>query len=81
MLSLATIIEWDALAKTIAASLIGGVGIIAAFSLSIYGGASLGDRRRAGQTLAALWAGTLMVVGLVLSIGGIAVGLVVIASG
>ena len=81
MLSLATIIEWDALAKTVAASLIGGVGVITAFSLAIYGGASFSDKRRAGQTLAALWAGTLMIAGLVLAMGGIVVALVVITSG
>ncbi len=81
MLSLATIIEWDALAKTVAASLIGGVGVITAFSLAIYGAASFSDKRRAGQTLAALWAGTLMIAGLGLAIGGIVVALVVITSG
>jgi len=81
MLSLATVIEWDALGKTIAASLIGGVGIISAFSLAIYGAASLEDRRRSGQTLAALRAGALMVAGLFVSVGGIIVGLVAVISG
>lgn len=81
MLTLATVIEWDALGKTIAASLIGGVGIISAFSIAIYGAASLDDRRRSGQTLAALGAGALLVGGLLVSVGGIIIGLVVLISG
>lgn len=81
MLSLATVIEWEALAKTVAASLIGGVGVIAAFSAAIYGGARSVDLRRNGHLVASLAAGALMIVGLVVSIGGITVGLIVVISG
>ena len=80
MLTLATIVEWEALGKTVAASVIGGVGIIAAFSTAIYGGARFADLQRSGRTIASLGAGALMIAGLLVSISGIVFGLVVIIS-
>jgi hypothetical protein len=81
MLTLATIVDWQALGLTVVASLIAGVGIIVAFSVAIYGGARFADLQRSGRTIASLGAGALMIVGLATSIGGCVVGLIVVISG
>jgi hypothetical protein len=43
---LATIVDWSDLLQTIAASIIGGIGITVAFSLVIWGAARFGDLSR-----------------------------------
>ena len=44
--SVATIVDWAALAQTAAAALIAGVGIAFAFSVAIYGGTRFSELRR-----------------------------------
>ena len=80
MLSVATVVEWGALLKTAVAGLVGGVGITFAFSVAIFGAARFADLRRDGRTLEAVGAAGLFVLGLAVSIGGVAVGLIVLIS-
>jgi hypothetical protein len=76
----ATIVDWEALLETVAAALVAGVGIAIAFSLAIYGVARFAEARRAGTSLAAGAAALLAVVALVVCVGGITIGVVVMAS-
>lgn len=77
---LATIVEWSALAQTALAALVGGAGVILAFSLSILGATKAGELRRAGRDLAAFGAAALAGVALVVSGAAIVVGILVMAS-
>ncbi len=80
MISLATVVEWDALLKTVVASFLAGVGITLAFSLSIYGATRTAELRRDDRPLEAGLAFALLVAGLAVSVAGIAFGLVTLVS-
>jgi hypothetical protein len=74
---LATIVDTQELWKTIAASFVAGVGITLMSSLTILGFARLGNRDR---SVATAGAGLLAVTGLLLTVAGIALGMVVMLS-
>jgi hypothetical protein len=80
MISLATVVEWDALLKTVVASFVAGVGITLAFSVSIYGATRTAELRRDERPLAAGLAFAVLVAGLAVSVAGIAFGLVALVS-
>ena len=74
---LATIVDTTELWQTVAASVVAGVGITFTFSLMILGATRFADRSRDENTLAAAGAGLLAVSGLILTVAGIALGIVV----
>jgi len=77
---LATIVDTKELWQTVAASFIAGVGITLTFSMMILGASRFADRSRDGRTVAAAGAGLLATAGLLLTIAGIGVGIVVMLS-
>ncbi|MGI8460314.1 MAG: hypothetical protein ACR2OC_01575 [Solirubrobacterales bacterium] len=74
---LATIVDWAELGKTVAASIIAGIGVTTAFAFAILGGAQFSERRRNGDSAAAVGAGVLGVTSLTVCIAAIIFGLVV----
>lgn len=81
MTGLATIVDTEALLKTVAASVAAGVGIAIAFSLTIYGAVRFADARRADAPLAAGVAAVLAVVAFAVCAAAITVGILVMTSG
>ena len=77
--ALGTIVDTGALLKVIAASLIAGVGVTAAFSLAIAGAVRSSDLRRAGRPLVAGLFALLGALALAGSLGAVALGIVVMA--
>jgi hypothetical protein len=77
---LATIVEWDALLETAASAFVAGVGVTLVFSLAIFGVAQFAAARRDGRPLAVGATALLAVLALAVSLGGVAVGLVVMTS-
>ena len=51
MTTFASIVDWDALLATVAASVIAGLGVVIAFSIAIYGAARFAEGRRVGAPL------------------------------
>jgi hypothetical protein len=74
---LATIVETEALLETVAASLIAGVGISAAFAVLIFGVARSADMARDGRPALAFAAGGLAVIALLVVVASIVLGIVV----
>lgn len=74
------VVNWDELGKTVAASLVAGVGISVAFAFAILGGAQFVERRRRDETLAAAGAAVMAVAGLTICTAGIVFGLIVMLS-
>jgi hypothetical protein len=81
MLSMASIVDWEALGKTVAASVVAGVGIAIAFSLAIYGATRFAEARRTGASLATVAAGGLTVLALGACLAAITGGILVMTSG
>jgi hypothetical protein len=77
---LASVVDWGELGSTVAASVIAGLGITAAFAVAILGGAQFMERRRQGETIEAAGAFVLAVAGLAVCAGGIVFGLIVMLS-
>lgn len=77
---LATIVDTKALAETIGAALIAGVGVALTFSLAILGAARFAEASREGERLHAFAFAALGVTGLVASLAAIAFGIIVMAS-
>ena len=74
------LVETKELLETVAASLIAGVGITATFSLMIFGASRSADLRRDDRFLAAAAFGVLAVLALVVTVGGIVLGMIVMLS-
>jgi hypothetical protein len=77
---LATVVETQELLKTIAASVIAGVGITASFSLVIFGTVRASALARDERPVLAVAAGALAALALAVTIAGIVVGLLAMAS-
>ena len=77
---LAQVVDWAELGLTVAASVIAGVGITAAFAVAILGAAQFGERRRQGETIEAAGAALLAIAGFAVCAAGIVFGLVVMLS-
>jgi hypothetical protein len=77
---LATVVEKKALLETVAASLIAGVGVTAAFSLVIFGVTRSADMVRDERPLLAMVAGALAVLGGAVVIASIVFGIVVMTT-
>ena len=73
----ATIVDTEALLKTIVAAFIAGVGVTLIFSLAILGASRFVDISRDGRSAAAIAFGALAVVALVAVLVVVAVGIIV----
>jgi hypothetical protein len=77
---LATVVETKELLQTVAASLIAGIGVTAAFSVLIFGIARSTDMLRNDRPLLAAAAGSLAALALLIVIGAVVFGIVVMAA-
>ena len=75
----ATIVESRELLQTVVASLVGGVGITVVFSVAIWGSARFADLSRGERPAAAAAAALAVFAGLV-TLAGVAYGIVIVAS-
>jgi hypothetical protein len=75
-----TVVETKELFQTVAASLVAGIGITAAFAVLVFGVARSADMVRDERPLLAAATGGLAVVALVVVIGAIVLGIVVMTS-
>ena len=80
MTIVAAIVDVDALAEVIAVSFVAGVSVTAAYAAAIVGLTRVGESRRARRTLAATAYIWLAGLALAVSIGGVVLGIVVVAS-
>ena len=76
---LATIVDTEALLKTIVAAFIAGVGVTLIFSLAILGASRFVDLSRDGRSPGAIAFGALAVVALLAALVAVAVGIIVMA--
>jgi hypothetical protein len=76
----ATIIQTTDLLETVIASLVAGVGVTAAFSVAIWGGARFVDLNRSGRPTAAAAAAAIGGLALVTTLAAVVVGIVVMTS-
>lgn len=77
---LATIVHTDELLQTIAASVVAGVGITVVFSIAIWGAARFVDLSSNERRVAAVGAAAVGIIGLTMTLGMVAVGLLVMLS-
>jgi len=73
-------IDTGALAKTVAAAFVSGVGVTLIFSIAIFGVARFAEMDREGRTNAALLYGGVAVLGGVAFVAAIVVGIIVMTS-
>jgi hypothetical protein len=78
-MSLASIVDWDALLTVVWASVAAGVGVTAAYGLVILGTTRAVDLGRQGRAGEALLFAVVGAVGIVTVIGAIALGIVVLS--
>lgn len=74
------LVETKELLQTVGASLVAGVGITATFSVMIFGATRFADQRRHDRPLAAAAFGGLAILAMAASLGGIALGIIVMLS-
>ena len=74
------VIDWNALLDVLWASLLGGVGVTAAFALAILGGTRAVYLRRDGHLLAVGAYGALLVIAGAAVVGAVVFGIIVIAA-
>ena len=76
---LATIVDTQALLKTVVAAFIAGVGVTLIFSLAILGASRFVDRSRDGRPAAAVAFGALGLVALLGALAAVTMGIIVMA--
>ena len=74
---LGTVVDTQALLRTIVASFVAGVGVTVVFSLAIAGGALFADMSRDGRRVAAAAFGVLAVVALAAAGAAVTIGIIV----
>jgi hypothetical protein len=79
-MSLATVVDWGALLKTIVAAFISGVGVTLIFSVAIFGAARFADLSRDGRPVGAAAYVALSVVALAAVAGAVAIGIIVMTA-
>ncbi len=77
---MAEIVQTKELAETVIASLVAGVGVTAAFSMAIWGGARFVDLNRGGRPVAAAFAAALGALALATTLAAVVLGIVVMTS-
>lgn len=80
MVHLASIVDWEALAETVAASVVAGLGIVVVFSIAIYGAARFAEGRRVGAGVETGAAAVLTVVALIACVAAVAAGILVMVT-
>jgi hypothetical protein len=80
MVPLGSVVDWEALLETVAASVVAGLGIVIAFSIAIYGAARFAEGRRVGAGVEAGAAAVLTVVALLACVGAVVAGIVVMTA-
>jgi hypothetical protein len=73
----ATIVDTQALLKTVAASAAAGVGVTVVFSQAILGAARFADMNRDGRPAAAIAFGVLAIVALLAAVAAVTIGIIV----
>lgn len=76
---LASLVDWGALGRTVAYALVAGVGLTAAFSFAIVGLVRLDHARSEGRATAVVGWTAVAIVGALITLGGVALGLIVMA--
>lgn len=76
---LASLVDWGALGKTVAYALVAAVGLTAAFSFGIVGLVRLDHARRDGRAIAVVGWTTVVILGGLVTLGGVALALIVMA--
>ena len=79
-MALATVVEWNALLKTVVAAFIAGVGITLVFSVAIFGAARFADLSRNERPVAAAAFAALALISLAAVAGAVAFGIIVMVS-
>jgi hypothetical protein len=74
-----SLVDWEALGKTVAYALVAGIGITAAFSFAIVGISRRDTARRANNSAATVGWSAVAILGGAITLGGIALGLIVMA--
>jgi hypothetical protein len=77
---LAVVVETKDLARTVVASLVGGVGVTVIFSIAIWGSARFAELSRGERPLAAAGAAAVAVLALAATAAGVVLGIVVMTS-
>jgi hypothetical protein len=77
---LADVVDWEALGDVVVASLVAGVGVTLCFSLAILGATRFVDMRRQENLLGAGFYALLGLLGLALSLAGIAAAIIEMTS-
>ena len=76
---MAVVVETKELLETVVASLVAGVGITAVFSVAIWGAARFVELSRGDRPVAAGAAATLGLLAVAVTLGAVAVGIIVVA--
>jgi hypothetical protein len=79
-MSLATIVDWSAVLKTVVGSFVAGIGITLVFSVAIFGAARFADMSRDGRSVSAAAFITLSVVALAAVAAAVVVGIIVMTA-
>jgi hypothetical protein len=74
---LATVVDTEALLRTIAAAFVAGVGVTFIFSLAIVGAARFADMSRDGRPVAAVAFGIMGVIALAVAAAAVTIGIIV----
>jgi cytochrome c biogenesis protein CcdA len=77
---LATVVDTQALLKTVIAAAIAGVGVTLVFSLAIFGAAGFVDMTRDNRPAAAIAFGILALAGLTAAAAAVTIGIIVMSS-
>ena len=78
-MSVATVVDWGALLKTVVAAFIAGVGLTLVFSVAILGAARFAELNRDGRPAVATVFGALAIVALAAVAAVVAIGIIVMA--
>jgi hypothetical protein len=76
---LATVVDTEALLKTVAAAFVAGVGVTLVFSLAILGAARFADLSRDGRPVAAAAFGALALAALAAAAAAVTIGIIVMS--
>ena len=79
-LSMAALVETQEMLETVVASVVAGIGVTIVFSIAIWGAARFVDLSRGERPLAAGVAGLLAALALVMTLGGVVLGIVIMTS-
>jgi hypothetical protein len=78
-MSLATVVDWGAMLKTVVAAFTAGVGLTLVFSVAILGAARFAELNRDGRRAGATLFGALAIVALTAVAAAVAIGIIVMA--